>query len=99
VVAAYVLNELRSPQREQLEGRLIEAVKRGVRVLVVEPIARSITPWWNLTAARIEQAGGRSDEWRFPVELPPRLRLLDKAAGLDHRELTARSLYCPGPPG
>jgi hypothetical protein len=27
------------------------------------------------------------------VELPPLLQLLDKAAGLDHRELTARSLY------
>jgi hypothetical protein len=29
------------------------------------------------------------------VELPPLLRLLDKAAGLDHRELTARSIYVP----
>ena len=60
---------------------------------VVEPIARSITPWWSLTASRIEEAGGRADEWRFPVDLPPRLRLLDKAAGLDHRELTARSRF------
>ena len=99
VAAAYVLNELHGPQREQLEDRLIEAVERGVRVLVVEPIARSITPWWSLTASRIEEAGGRADEWRFPVDLPPRLRLLDKAAGLDHRELTARSLYGPGLPG
>ena len=99
VVAAYVLNELPGPQREQLEDRLIEAIGQGVGVLVVEPIARSITPWWNLTASRIEAAGGRSDEWRFPVDLPPGLRLLDKAAGLDHRELTARSAYCPALPG
>jgi hypothetical protein len=33
------------------------------------------------------------DEWRFPAGLPPRLALLDRAAGLDHRELTARSSY------
>ena len=99
VVAAYVLNELHGPQREQLEGRLIEAVTRGACVLVVEPIARGVTPWWNLTAARFEPVGGRSDEWRFPVDLPSRLRLLDKAAGLDHRELTARSIYCPGTSG
>ena len=97
VVAAYVLNELHATRREQLEDWLIEAVKRGVRVLVVEPIARGVTPWWSLTASRIEEAGGRKDEWRFPVDLPPRLRLLDKAARLDHRELTARSLYIPAP--
>jgi hypothetical protein len=67
-----------------------------VRVLVIEPIARGVTPWWDRTAARIAAAGGRADEWRFPVDLPRPLRLLDKAAGLDHRELTARSLYCSG---
>ena len=45
---------------------------------------------------RFVEAGGRADRWRFTAELPERLRLLDRAAGLDHRELTARSLYLPG---
>ena len=96
VVAAYVLNELPAVVREPLEDRLIDAAGRGVPVLVIEPISRSVSPWWNSTASRIAAAGGRTDEWRFPVDLPPLLRLLDKAAGLDHRELTVRSLYCPG---
>ena len=96
VVAAYVLNELPGPLRAQVEDRLIDAINRGTRVLVLEPIARSITPWWNQTASRIEAAGGRADEWRFDVDLPPLVRLLDKAAGLNHRELTLRSLYCAG---
>ena len=96
VVAAYVLNELPGPLRIQIEDRLIEAIGRGTGVLVLEPIARSITPWWNQTASRIEAAGGRADEWRFDVDLPPLVRLLDKAAGLDHRQLTLRSLYCAG---
>jgi SAM-dependent methyltransferase len=61
-----------------------------------EPIARRISPWWNQTASRIEAAGGRADEWRFDVDLPPLVRLLDKAAGLNHRELTLRSLYSAG---
>jgi hypothetical protein len=39
--------------------------------------------------------GGRADEWRFRVELPERLALMDRAAGLDHRELTGRSLWLP----
>jgi len=50
-------------------------------------------------AKRIEAAGGRADEWRFLADLPPLLRLLDKAAGLNHSELTVRSLYCPGVAG
>jgi hypothetical protein len=37
--------------------------------------------------------GGREDTWRFPVTLPEPLALLDRAAGLDHRELTGRSLW------
>ena len=96
VVAAYVLNELPDGLRAQVEDRLVEAIGRGTRILVIEPIARSISPWWNETASRIKAAGGRADEWRFDVDLPPLVRLLDKAAGLNHRELTLRSLYCAG---
>jgi hypothetical protein len=38
----------------------------------------------------------RLGEWRFPADLPRRQRDLAKAAGLDPRELTARSLYLKG---
>jgi hypothetical protein len=93
IVAAYVLNESSVDLRRSLEIQLLDAATRGTRVLVVEPIARAFTPWWDETAARVKALGGRDDEWRFPVELPPLLRLLDKAAGLNHQELTARSLY------
>jgi hypothetical protein len=96
VIAAYVLNELPAATRELLEARLIDAAGRGARILIIEPIARSIAPWWDALAVRIVATGGRADEWRSPVDLPPSLRVFDKAAGLDHRELTARSLYCPG---
>jgi hypothetical protein len=62
---------------------------------VLEPLARGVTPWWDATAARFVAAGGRADEWRFPVELPPLLRLFDRAAGLNHRELKVRTLFAP----
>ena len=62
-------------------------------MLVLEPIARSLTPWWERTAQRVTALGGRADEWRFSVDLPPLLQLFDKAAGLNHQELTARSLF------
>jgi hypothetical protein len=95
IVAAYVLNELPDAARESLEVALADAARRGQRVLIIEPISRSISPWWDAAASRLAGVGGRADEWRFATELPPLLRLLDKAAGLDHHELTARSIYCP----
>jgi len=96
IVAAYVLNELPDATRTALEERLHRAAGAGAQVLVVEPIARAVSPWWDDAARRVERAGGRADEWRLALDLPPLLRLLDRSAGLDHRVITARSLYLPG---
>jgi hypothetical protein len=93
VVAAYVLNELPDDARTRVEDRLLETAAQGGRVLVLEPIARAIAPWWDDLAARAARLGGRSDEWRLPIELPPLLEKFDRAAGLNHRELTFRSLF------
>jgi SAM-dependent methyltransferase len=92
IVAAYVLNELGDTTRRRVEDLLLAAADRGARVLVVEPISRAITPWWTETATRIVAHGGRADEWRVAIDLPPLLKTLDHAAGLDHRELTFRTL-------
>ena len=72
---------------------MLDAAARGARVLVLEPIARAVTPWWNETAARYVAAGGRADEWQLQTNLPPSTALLGKAAGLNSRELKVRSLY------
>jgi hypothetical protein len=93
IVAAYVLNELPDESRRKVEDRLFETAAHGGHVLVIEPIARAIAPWWDELAARLAPVGGRSDEWRLPVELPPLLEKFDRAAGLNHRELTFRSLF------
>ncbi|MBI5510079.1 MAG: class I SAM-dependent methyltransferase [Deltaproteobacteria bacterium] len=94
VVVAFAANELDDDGRQRLLQRLLSGVAAGASVLVVEPIARSLTArWWPGWEAAFVGAGGRTDLWRLPVELPPRLRELDRAAGLDHRELTARTLY------
>jgi SAM-dependent methyltransferase len=93
IVSAFVANELADDARDHLLGRLLDAAREGARVLVVEPIARGVAPWWPRWAEAVGRAGGRADEWRFPADLPPRLALLDRAAALDHRVLTARSLW------
>jgi hypothetical protein len=97
VIAAFTCNELEPALRDRCRGAFIRVARAGAPVLIVEPIARRLTPWWDEWARDWEAAGGRADEWRFPVELPERLALMDRAAGLGHRELTGRSLWLPAP--
>jgi hypothetical protein len=95
IVAAFTINELDRGQRDVVLKRLLEAQSKGAAILVIEPIARRAVPWWNEWFEAFVGSGGRSDQWRFPAGLPSSLKLMDKAAGLDHRELTARSLWLP----
>jgi hypothetical protein len=92
LVAGWLLNELPAAARQRLDTQVPAWRDRGATLLVVEPIARRVTPWWDDTAGRAIAAGGRADEWRFPVDLPEPLRLLDRAAGLRHDTLTARTI-------
>lgn len=93
ILAAYAMNELSPEAIGSILRELLRAAKRGARILIVEPIARGTAPWWDEWADAIVRAGGRSDEWRFRYDLPVRQRDLARAAGLDPRELTARTLW------
>jgi hypothetical protein len=97
VLVAFTLNELAEDRRQ----RLLEVIKtraaEGDHVLVVEPLARRVVPWWSSWSEEVAAIGGRTDEWRFEIQLPPLLKKLDRAAGLDHREITGRSAWlAPG---
>jgi len=93
VLAAFTVNELTDDARHALLARFLDCGNRGDRVLVVEPLAGFVARWWPAWRQAFIAAGGRADEWRFRVELPLIVARLDRAAGLDHRELTGRSLY------
>jgi trans-aconitate methyltransferase len=92
ILAAYAVNELPEPVREILLPRLLDAHRRGARILIVEPIARGIAAWWPRWEKALTNAGGLSNEWRFRAELPPRQQQLARAAGLNPREYTARTI-------
>ena len=92
ILAAYTINELPDATRDGLLPRLIGAHERGSRILIVEPIARRMAGWWKGWESAFAAAGGTANEWRFATPLPERQRQLGRAAGLDPRELTARSL-------
>jgi hypothetical protein len=96
VVAAWSVNELDDGRRDALLAALIDLHARGASVLVVEPIAKAATPWWPRWTAAFDRAGGRADEWMFPVDLPPALIRIADAAGLGHAALKAKGLWVPG---
>ena len=93
IVAGWAINELDDPSRDAVGEKLLAASRLGVSVLIVEPIASRVSPWWDDWARAFTAVDARVDEWRFHVELPDLLRRLDRAAGLRHDELKAQSLY------
>jgi hypothetical protein len=108
VVAAFVVNELQEADREELlrqirdprdprDPRLkpgaIGSIGARPSLLIVEPISNRISPWWPEWVAAL---GGRADEWKVRVDVPPLVKRLAKAAGLRPEVLTARSLWVSG---
>ncbi len=93
VIAAYTVNELSDENRARFLKTMLAAKQRGCRTLVLEPIAKKPVPWWQDWAKAVTDAGGRANEWNIPADLPGRLRLMDKAAGLKHDRLKGRTLY------
>ena len=100
IVAAFTVNELDERDRERLWRELERQIKGCSRLLVLEPLATGIAPWWREWAERVIELGGRADEWHFDVELPERVHLLGKSAGLKPDKLGARTLWLePRPKG
>jgi SAM-dependent methyltransferase len=92
-VAAFTVNELPSATRDGLRSKLLAMVRKGDTVLVIEPVAGAVTPWWDEWTRAFADVGGEERRWRAALPLPELVRRLDRAAGLDHRELTARSIH------
>lgn len=93
IVAGWLLNELDDDARATLQQKFIHAAAAGATILVVEPIATRVSPWWDRWVSGFGKINRRTDQWRFPVELPDLVKRLDHAAGMRHDELKARSLY------
>jgi SAM-dependent methyltransferase len=92
IMLGWSLNELDTRARRRAFQAIARLAGSGARILAIEPIARSLVPWWDDWAARAVASGGRADEWRFAADLPPALATLDRDAGFDRDALTARSV-------
>jgi SAM-dependent methyltransferase len=95
LVAGWVLNECAPEVRNALIGGLEAALRAGGSVLILEPLAGAVAPWFDGLATRLAPVGCRSFEARYGGERPAWVSKMDHAAGLDHRELRARVLAGP----
>jgi len=96
VLAAYVINELDDEGRQGLQNSLLDAASRGATILILEPVARRVAPWWPQWAERFEDAGGRNDTWSLSLPFPDWFVDFDRATGLNHAVVKARSLFLRG---
>jgi SAM-dependent methyltransferase len=92
VLLAWAVNELAPPARARLLAAVETIASRGAMILVVEPIARRASPWWDEWRSALAPLGADDADWKVPAALPPSLAALDEAAGFRRDELTARTL-------
>jgi SAM-dependent methyltransferase len=95
VAAGWLLNEGDASFRARLARLLGQALGAGARVLVIEPLARGVAPWWDDFAAALAPDGAASALVKWAIERPDWIARLDDATGLDHREIGARVLWGP----
>lgn len=93
ILCAYLINELSEEERERLQEQLLAAHGKGARVLVIEPVAKRVAPWWPALCNRWAPHGARETTWILDLKLPERWHALSHAAGLDHRRTKVRTLW------
>ncbi|HEU4431729.1 MAG TPA: hypothetical protein VFT98_23425, partial [Myxococcota bacterium] len=94
-VAGWFVSECDDAGRERVLAALERGVDVGARVVVLEPLAGRIVPWWDDAAARFAARQVASGSVRWRMQRPEWIARMDKAAGLDHRELGARIAVGP----
>lgn len=98
VLLAWAVNEIPLAPRDQLLAQLQHFVAGGGRALVIEPLSKAASPWWQHWIKTLAPATVQADEWKFRVALPPILTELSKRAGFQRDSLGARSLWITPPP-
>lgn len=92
LVFGFVVNELDVPARTALIDAIGDRLEHGASLLLLEPLARTVAPWWSDATAVLASRGARAIETKREIERPAWIERLDDASGLDHREVGARAL-------
>ncbi len=94
-LAGWFLNECEKDAREAVFVWLGRGLDAGAQLLVLEPLASRVVPWWDEFEARFAARGVCCEIARTFAELPEWVAKMDTAAGLDHRELGVRVAWGP----
>ena len=95
LIAGWAINELDSTARAGLLEIVDTLLARGAALVILEPLARGVTPWWDDWAARLAQHGVHAGDVKFDVALPAPLAGFSTAAGFRKQELGVRVLRTP----
>ena len=93
VIAGWAINELDQPTRMQLLDVIDTLVARGVSLVILEPLARGVTPWWDDWAARLAPRGVTAGDLKLDTALPQPLAGFSDAAGFRKQELGVRVMH------
>jgi SAM-dependent methyltransferase len=94
-VLGWAVNELDAGARDGLGARVVGALQRGVRLLLLEPLAGGVSPWWAEWCSALGAHGVVDFESKTRIVQPEWIARLDRAAALDHRVVGARVLAGP----
>ena len=92
IIAGWSINELAKADRAQLLTIVDQLLERGVTLVILEPLAREVSPWWDDWVARLAAHGVSAGDVKTDIELPSRLSDFSEAAGFRKKELGARVL-------
>jgi hypothetical protein len=93
IIAGWAINELDAPTRTALLDVIDALVARGVSLVILEPLARGVTPWWDDWAARLAPHGVTEADVKLDVALPAPIAGFSAAAGFRKQELGVRVMY------
>jgi hypothetical protein len=92
VMLGWTLNELDDEVRRRIGNTVAPMVKRGARLLVIEPVSKRVAPWWDEWCEPFVAMGARRAELWLRVPLSKELTLLGKSAGLTPGSVVVRVL-------
>lgn len=90
LLAGWAINELPAARRDRLLDIVDPLVARGLTVLIVEPLARGVSPWWPQWADRLAVSGVTATDLKFALHLPSPLDGFSESAGFRKREAGVR---------
>jgi SAM-dependent methyltransferase len=96
VVIAWTLNELDDARRDLIAERLLPWVGKGTRLLVIEPVSKRVAPWWDGWASRFPKDRCSVAEKKLRLDLPPKIALLARSAGLSTDATVVRVMVALG---